>query len=134
LVAVGGCLSIPPFESLFTVFQQRLIAGEVTFEMFLCQLIIFTPLVIMFSTDGWALFVDTATAITLKEVATVVDDQKPAIFILIELYLLMGNLPEQGLEVGLATGGVNLLGKVATAGCSTTEATFVISGDVNLAH
>ncbi len=103
-----------------------------TFEVFLCGLIIFTPLIVVFTADGGALLVDSAAAISLQELATVVDQQKPSILILIYLYVLMGNLPEQGLEVILATWGINLLGEVTAAFAPLAETALVLAGDFDL--
>ena len=122
-------LLVPPLESFSAVCQKLVITGEVTSEMFLSRFIIFAPIVIVLPADSWALVINGATATVADELTTVIYYQKPAIFILINLYIPMGNLPEQGLKVIFAAWSINLLSKVTATFGSTAEATFVFCGD-----
>ena len=104
------------------------------FEVPFCRFLIFTPVIVIFPADFWTLLIDGAVSILTEEPAAVVDQQKPAILILIDLDTLMGNLPEKGLEIIFATRGVDLLGKIAAALCTDTVAALVFRRDLDLSH
>ena len=62
--------------------------------MFFRRFIQLAPVIVIFLTDEWTLMVDATTPILLQKAAGCLDQQEPAILILIDLHLLMGNLPQ----------------------------------------
>ena len=69
----------------------------------------------MVTTNLGTLIIYTAIA-TGEEMGTGIEqEQKPAVFVLVDLGIFMGYLPEQHIEVFARTGRIYLLGKVRAA-------------------
>lgn len=97
--------------------------------MSLCRFIVFTPLIVILSANSWTLLINGTAATLADKLTTVVDYQKPAIIILINLNVPVGDLPEQGLKVIFAAWSINLLSKVTAAFGPAAEAAFVFCVD-----
>jgi len=86
----------------------------------------------MFAANLRAILVDSTAAIVLEVQATIVDEQVPAILVLVNLGVGVGDLLQQHVEVFRRPGGMSLMGQIGTAGRALAEATLVVGGDPDL--
>jgi hypothetical protein len=75
--------------------------------------------------------VDTAAAAGLKVRAGIVDQQKPAVLVLVHLGVEVRDLPQQHVKVFHRTRGLDPLGQVGAAGRAPAEAALVVRGDLH---
>ncbi len=70
-------------------------------KMLLGRFVELAPSVVVVPTNPGALVVDSAAPIRFQVAAATVDQQKPAIAVLVDFDVLVGHLPEQQIEIGL---------------------------------
>ncbi len=122
----------PGFETLFTVGQKLSVVSEVELEPLLCRLVELTPVVFILTADVGSILVDAAAAIRLQVFAASLEHEVPAALILVELHPLVGDLPQQVLEVRLgARCNTQRLGGVGAADGAGAAAALVIDRDVH---
>ena len=69
----------------------------------------------MFATDGWTCCVNAAITVELQVLAFTLDQQGPAVFVLVHFDVVMRDLPQQVLELRLGARGVNVVGDISAA-------------------
>ena len=86
----------------------------------------------MFAAYLGALFVDPTPSIRLQMPAAVIDQQKPAILVLVRLGAMVRYLPQQRVEILHRARRVDVLRKVGATGRICAEAALVFRRDFHL--
>jgi hypothetical protein len=125
---------VPALEALAAVLEHRRIVGEEQLEVVGPGRAVELAVVVrVVAADLRAGRVDAAAAVRLEEAAAVVDQQEPAVLVLVYLGIMVGQLPQQRIEVLDRARGVDLLGQVGAAGGVGAESALVLGGDLHLA-
>src|SRR5690606_5153238 len=96
---------VPRAEPLAAIRVQCFVIGEVQLPVLRQRLVELAPIVGMVATDLRTLFIDAAASARLQVPAGGDNEQVPAAFVLEELDVVVGNLPEHEIEVVLRTRG-----------------------------
>ena len=123
---------VPALEALLAVGEQGRVVGEPELEAILGRGVVFAIVVFVAAADGRAILVDSATAIGLQVAAGhAIEDQEPAVLVLVSSDLGVRHLPQKDLEIVFRTRRVDLLGDIGAALGVAAEIALVVALDLD---